>query len=425
MLTAMAISLVVLMLLGFPLWLVFLITSLIAIHFYLPMPPLVAIQTVFSSLSNWLLLALPGFIYAGELLSHSGMALRLTRWIQSAVGGLVGGVPITTVFTAEVFGSMSGSGTATTAALGKVLYPSLREQGYNERFSLGLIASCGTLATVIPPSINMILYASAVKASVGDLFIAGIIPGLFIGVLMAGYIVWYSRRQGMRGGGPPDWRQFLRLTGEAIWPLGVPVLIIGGIYSGIFTPTESAALSAVYAALVGTVILKSLTWRQLMEATLAAAQLTAKIFIIVGSSAVFSWVLTIARVPRMMVDFVQAIDPPAWAVLLILNLIMLIAGMFIDTTSAVVLLSPLLWPIAQQVGLDPVHFGIIVVVNLGIGMFTPPFGLNIFVTSSVLRVPTVEVTRGILPFVTVYLIALLAITFVPGLSLWLPKVIAH
>lgn len=425
MLIAMGIVLVVFMALGFPLWIVFLFSALVALQFYLHIPLIVATQTIFSSLSNWLLLALPSFIFAGELLGATGMAERLTRWIRAGVGGIVGGAPITTIATTEVFGSMSGSGTATTAALGKILYPSLLEQGYSERFSLGLIASSGTLATVIPPSINMILYASAVGASVGDLFLAGIVPGLFIGFLMIVFIVIYSHRLGIKKGSPPDWPTFLRKTGEAVWPLGVPVLILGGIYSGIFTPTESAALSALYAAIVGVLVYKALTWRKFLEATLSAAQLTAKIFLIVGSSAVFAWVLTIARVPQALVEFVRALDPPTWSVLLIINLIMLIAGMFLDTTSAVVLLSPLLWPIAKEVGLDIIHFGIILVVNLGVGMFTPPFGLNIFVTSSVLRVPTTRITSGILPFVAVYGAALLVITFVPSLSLWLPGMLTR
>lgn len=422
MYVVMAACLVTMLAMGFPLWVVFFASSLITLRLFTDVPLIVAAQAAFGALDNWLLIAVPGFILAGELMSETGMTQRMVAWIRLLTRRLRGGLPLATVAAAELFGAVSGSSAASTAAIGKVLYPGLRMFGYGERFSLGLIASCGALAAIMPPSINMILYSAVTNASVGQLFVAGVAPALLTGLLLAGYVILAERR----GAPPPapepgsDMHGVAKATLDASWALGVPALIFGGIYSGVFTPTESAALSAVYAALVGIVVLRSLPLIRLAAALVSAATLTAKIFIIVAASSLFSWILTTTQAPQNIVSHIAAVGLPPWGVLLLVNLLLLVAGMFIDPTSAVVVLTPLLWPVAQAVGVDVIHFGIIVMVNLAVGMFTPPFGLNIFVCASILRTPASLVTISVVPFVLVYLASLALVTYIPAISLWLP-----
>lgn len=413
----------VLLLLGFPFWLVFLITSASALFIFTTVPMEVAAQPMFGALDNWVLIAVPCFIFAGEVMARSGMTRMLVDWIRMIIGGLPGGLPITTVAASEMFGAISGSSAAATAAIGKVLYPGLRETGYSEKFSLGLIVCCGPLATIIPPSITMILYATVTGASVGKLFLAGFIPGILIGVLLSGYVIWHSYRHHILQQIRPDWRLFGRRTIEALLPLGIPVLIFGGIYGGIFTPTEAAAVSTAYAVIVAILIMRELSGRALFDIATSSAQLTAKIFLIVAASGLFTWVLTAGRVPQALTASIEQAQLPAWVVLIIINVVLLIAGMFIDPTSATVVLTPLLWPAADAVGIDIIHFGIIITVNLGIGMFSPPFGLNLFVASSIFRVPMARIAAGVWPFFGAYLVALLVITYWSPLSLWLPDLI--
>jgi C4-dicarboxylate transporter DctM subunit len=309
------------------------------------------------------------------------------------------------------------------AALGNVLYGGLRRLGYDERFSLGLITSSGAIAIIIPPSITMILFSVMTNASVGKLFLAGFIPGVLVGICAAVYCVWYAMRHKITEG--RQWRlnEMLRTSREVIWTLGAPIIIFGGIYGGFATPTEASMLVSVYAVLVSVFIYRELTWRDVWAITRETAQLSAKLFIIVAAAGVFSWVLAAESVPQTMVGFIDGLDLQPWMVLLLINVILLIVGMFMDPNSAVVLFAPLLWPIAQHAGVDLIHFGIIFTVNLAVGMFSPPFGLNIFVSCSIFKVPSSRVVSGLIPFFFAYLIALAFITYIPRLSLFLPELL--
>jgi C4-dicarboxylate transporter DctM subunit len=404
---------------GMPIFLILLVTAALALVFVMNVPLTAVPQMMFGAIDKFALLAVPFFIFAGEILSNGGISERLMRWVQSMLGGVRGSVGLTTVGTCEFFGAISGSSPATVAAVGKTLYPALREGGYDERFSLGLVTSCGAIAGIIPPSITMILYGAAAEESVAKLFIAGVLPGILVGIFTAGYILYYAYSRDLRSIEHFSARRLLRATREGIWAILAPVIILGSIYGGIATPTETAGIACVYAALVTRFIYRTLTWQRLLQLTVSSAFLTAQIMIIVAASGVFSWLLTISGVPQAIVAFMSEQQVSSVMLMIIINIFLLIVGCFIDPGSAVLVLTPLLVPIAKAAGIDPVHFGIILTVNLSIGMFTPPFGLNLFVSQSLFQVPLGRIVRGVMPFLAIQLAALLVITYVPWLSLYL------
>jgi C4-dicarboxylate transporter, DctM subunit len=418
-LAVIAIGAFALLFVGIPMWMIFLVMAIAAMTWQ-GVSMEVVVQGLTGTINNLVLLSVPGFIFAGTVMSRGGMATRLINWISAFLGRVPGGMALTTVSAAELFGAISGSSAATVAALGNVLYRALRRLGYDERFSLGLITSSGAIAIIIPPSITMILFSVMTNASVGQLFLAGFIPGIVVGLCAAVYCVWYAFRHKITEGRTWNAAEMLRTSREVIWTLGAPIIIFGGIYGGFTTPTEAAMVVSVYAVIVSVFIYRELTWREVWAITRETAQLSAKLFIIVAAAGVFSWVLAAESVPQTMVGFIDRLDLPLWAVLLLINAILLIVGMFMDPNSAVVLFAPLLWPIAQHAGVDLIHFGIIYTVNLAIGMFSPPFGLNIFVSCSIFKVSSSRVVSGLVPFFIAYLIALGFITYIPALSLFLP-----
>ena len=419
MLAVIAIGAFALLFVGIPMWMIFMVMAIAAMTWQ-GVSMEVVVQGLTGTINNLVLLSVPGFIFAGTVMGRGGMATRLINWISAFLGRVPGGMALTTVSAAELFGAISGSSAATVAALGNVLYRGLRRLGYDERFSLGLITSSGAIAIIIPPSITMILFSVMTNASVGQLFLAGFIPGIVVGLCAAVYCVWYAFRHKITEGRTWNAAEMLRTSREVIWTLGAPIIIFGGIYGGFTTPTEAAMVVSVYAVIVSVLVYRELTWREVWAITRETAQLSAKLFIIVAAAGVFSWVLAAESVPQTMVGVIDRLDLPPWMVLLLINLTLLIVGMFMDPNSAVVLFAPLLWPLAQHVGVDLIHFGIIYTVNLAIGMFSPPFGLNIFVSCSIFKVSSSRVVSGLVPFFIAYLIALGFITYIPALSLFLP-----
>ncbi len=422
MLIALAIGAFALLFLGIPMWMIFMVMAIAAMTWQ-GVSMEVVVQGLTGTINNLVLLSVPGFIFAGSVMGRGGMATRLINWISAFLGRVPGGMALTTITAAELFGAISGSSAATVAALGNVLYSALRRLGYDERFSLGLITSSGAIAIIIPPSITMILFSVMTNASVGKLFLAGFIPGIVVGICAAIYCVWYALKNKIASNRVWSGAEMIRTTREVIWTLGAPIIIFGGIYGGFATPTEASMLVSVYAVIVSVYIYREMTWRDVWAVTRETAQLSAKLFIIVAAAGVFSWVLAAEAVPQSMVKFIDALDLEPWMVLLIINIILLIVGMFMDPNSAVVLFAPLLWPIAQHAGADLIHFGIIFTVNLAIGMFSPPFGLNIFVSCSIFKVSSSRVVSGLVPFFVTYLIALMVITYIPELSLFLPNLL--
>jgi len=408
---------VVLLLLGFPIFLVLLSAASVALVFYMHMPMAALHQNLFGSINAYALLAIPYFIFAGELMGRGTVARRLVDFVQDGVGSVRGGLGVTTVGVATIFGAISGVSAATVATIGKIMYPSMVNAGYPPSFAAGLITAVGAIDIIIPPSIPMIVYGAAAQESVPRLYAAGIVPGLLIALIIACYVVWRAKRQNFGQGKPFSASRFMRSTVRSLWALGAPAIILGGIYGGIFSPTEAAAVACVYAAFVTMVIFRELSVAEVIEAAAATVRFTTQILIIVACAGVFAWLLTVNQVPATLVSWIKYLEVTPWQFLLVVNVLLLIVGCFLDPLSAILLLTPLLVPIAKALGIDTVHFGIVVTVNLAIGLFHPPFGINIFVAQSVLGIRLETIYRGILPFVLLYLIALVLITYVPDISL--------
>jgi C4-dicarboxylate transporter DctM subunit len=424
MMTTIAIAAFLLLFLGIPMWMIFLALAIFGMA-WKGVSMEVVVQGLTGSINKLVLLSVPGFIFAGGIMGQGGMSKRLIDWISALLGRVPGGLPLTTISAAEMFGAISGSSSATVAALGKILYPALLKNGYSEKFSLGLITSSGAIAIIIPPSITMILFSVMTNASIGGLFLAGFIPGIVVGLCAAAYCVWYAMRHKMSEGREWSLAEILSTSRAVIWTLGAPGLIFGGIYGGFMTPTEASMAVSVYAVIVSVYIYRELNWGQVWEITKETALLSAKVFIIVAASGAFSWLLTAEQVPQKMVSAITEHNLSPVMILLLINVVLLIVGMFLDPNSAVILFTPLLWPIAQHAGVDLIHFGIIFTVNLAIGMFSPPFGLNIFVSCSIFKVPSSRVVAGLTPFFLVYLVALMLITYIPELSLILPRLLLN
>jgi C4-dicarboxylate transporter DctM subunit len=421
MLAALVVVPLALLVLGFPIFVVLLGAALTYVGFFATVPPTVLHQVLYGGLDNYPLLAIPFFLFAGEVMARGGIARRIVDWILALIGGVRGSLAVTTVGTAAVFGSMSGSGPADTATVGRLLLPALHKAGYDERFAAGLVTSIGAVAIVIPPSIAMILFGASAEQSVPRLFAAGVLPGLLISGVVALYCVWYARAKGIREGGRFGLGRFLRATASGAWALGMPFFILGGIYGGLFAPTEAAGAASVYAVLVARYAYRDVTWRQLWEIASDTMFRTAQIMIVVGAAAVFSWMLTISGAAGAASKLIAGVAQSPWLVLLLINVLLLVVGCFIDPTSAILVLTPLLMPIVKQAGIDPIHFGIVMTVNLSIGLFTPPFGLNIFVAQSVLRIPLGTIYLGLRAFIALQIAALLVISYVPAISLWLTR----
>ena len=408
---------IALLLLGFPIFMVLLTAVTVAVVFFMNVPLAIVHQNLFGSVNTTPLLAVPFFIYAGELMGRGSVAQRLVDFVHAGVGAVRGSLGVTAVGTSAIFGAISGASAATVATIGKVMVPAMRRAAYPEAFTAGLITAVGAIDVIIPPSIPMIVYGAAAEESVARLYAAGVFPGLMIAAMIAAYVVWRAKREGFGSPEPFDLSRFLRAAVRSVWALGAPVIILGGIYGGVFSPTEATAVACVYAALVTAFVFRELGWHDIVEAAAATVLFTGQILIIVACAGVFAWLLTVNQLPATLTAWLQSLHVSPWMLLLAINVLLLAVGCFLDPLSAILLLSPLLVPLVRAVGIDTVHFGIVVTVNLAIGLFHPPFGINIFVAQSVLGLKLETIYRGIIPFVFIYLLALALITYVPEISL--------
>ena len=402
---------------GFPVFLVLLAAAAAFVVFVADVPATVLHQAMFGGVDSFALLSIPFFLFAGEVMTQGGIARRIVDLVVTIVGRLPGSLALATVGTSTIVGAMSGSSAAATATVGRVLYEPLQKAGYSRPFATGVIAASAGIDIVIPPSIAMILYGVAAEQSVPKLFIAGVLPGLVLAGFMAVFIILHARYHGIRGDAPFSVARILAATSRCFWALGMPVIVFGGIYGGVFSPTEAAGIACVYAALVSSLVYREIGARGLLRIAGSSMVLTAQIMVIVAAAGVFAWMLTTSGTPTRLVGWIAALDLAPWQVLLSINILLLVTGCFIDPTSAILVLTPLLMPIIAHAGIDPIHFGIVMTVNLSIGMFTPPFGLNLFVLQSLFQVPTGELYRGVLPFIAVQISALALITYVPAISL--------
>jgi C4-dicarboxylate transporter DctM subunit len=405
-----------LLLMGVPIFVVLLAAALGGI--VLSGNPIQALHSaMFGNLDIFPLLAVPLFIYAGDIMSRGGMARRLIELIMSLVGAVRGALGIATIAACEVFSVMSGSSVACVAAIGKITIPSLKKNGYGDTFSVSLVTATGVIDVITPPSIAMIIYGIVAQQSVPHLFLAGFPAGILIGIALAIYVVVYAKIKNIPITKPAERKDVAALLGDSIWSLLAPVVILGGIYGGLFTPTEAAGVACIYAIVISMFVYREITWRELWEITVESSALIAQILIIVSAAGAFAWLVTTSGFPGKLVAFVQDLGLTKWILLLVINVILLFVGSVLEPPAAILLLTPLLTPIVYQAGVDPIHFGIIVTVNLAIGMFMPPFGLNLFASHALFGTPLAALYRGVLPFLAIYLVMLIVITYVPEITL--------
>jgi C4-dicarboxylate transporter DctM subunit len=411
---------VVLLVLGFEMFLVLGIPGLaVKEAFYGRLPDPAIVQKILGGIDHTTLLAIPFFIFAANLMGSGQIARQLIGVVKALVGHTVGGMGHTVVGGSMAFGAVSGSAPATVAAMGRMVYPEMRAYGFSEKFSLGLLVASAETALLIPPSITFIIYGWMTGTSIAHLFAGGLAVGLFLGLAFAVFVAVEARRTGVKITARVGWAERLR----AKFALGMPVIILGGIYSGTVTPTEAAAVSVVYAIVVEMLVYRELRFADLFRITEESAVATSIIFILLAMGGMISFFITIAQVPNQILGFLTAIEAGPVMFLMVVNIAFFIAGMFIDPNSALLILVPPLFPVATALGIDPVHFGMIVTLNISLGMITPPFGLDIFVASSTLDKPVMNIIAGVWPFVLVNILVLLVITYVPGISLFVPDLI--
>ena len=396
--------------------------SALACFLAMGIPPVVAVQRVASGISVFTLMAIPFFIFAGDLMYRAGIAERLVRVADAAIGRVRGGLGIVDVGASMMFGAVSGSAIASASAIGSTMVPLMKDKGYPADYAVNVTVTAAIVGLLIPPSHNMIIYsaASGIGVSIGDLFLAGVIPGLLTGLMLM-VVAWVvAHRRDLPTGVFPGWREFVRATAFAVPGLMTAVIIMGGILSGIFTPTESSAVAVVYTLLVGTLVYRSLGWRGTWEAAGKSVRTAAMVLFIIAAATAFGFCLALLEVPAALGTLIGLMTDNPLITLLIINIMLLVLGTFMDMAPLIVITTPIFLPVAMGAGVDPVHFGIIMMLNLGIGLVTPPVGSVLFVGSAVGKLPVTQLVKTIWPFYLTLIAALLLITYVPLLSLWLP-----
>jgi C4-dicarboxylate transporter, DctM subunit len=399
-------------------------------------PKMVGLK-LFTSIDRFEIMAIPFFILAGNFLTSGGVARRMIDFATSMIGHWYGGLGLAGVVACALFAAISGSSVATVVGIGSIILPAIVENGYPPRFGAGVIATSGALGILFPPSINLVIFAVATSgmqpqgptgavvdsASVGQLFIAGLVPGLILAAML-GATTWY---RAWRNDYPrmvrASWGECLRAFRKSFWGLFLIVLVLGGIYSGLFTPTEAAAVAAVYAFFIAVFVYKELKLADVPAVLLKAAAMSAMILYIITNASVFSWLLTSEQIPQSMAEWMTAQGFGAMAFLLVTNIVLLAAGNFMDPAAIVLIMAPILFPMAARLGVHPVHLGILMVVNMEVGLCHPPVGLNLYVAAGITRMGIAELTVAVLPWLATMLVFLVMVTYIPEISLWLPRVL--
>ncbi len=379
------------------------------------------IRSLYQGANSFPLMAVPFFVLAGTFMSSGGVSKRLLNLASVGFGRMTGGLALVTIAACLFFGAISGSAAATVAAIGVLMVPDMVKLGYGRPFSSALIASAGSLGAIIPPSLSMIIYGVATNASIPELFMGGIVPGLLLGIGMMVYAYFHSKKKGYVGSDRVyTRREKFEIFWDAKWAILVPVIILGGIYGGVFTPTEAAVIAVVYGWIIGVFVYKEISFRSLPRDLLESAAVTAVLLVIIGTSNAFGQVLTIEQVPTKIAGLITSISDNPLIILLMINILLLIVGTFMETLAAIIILAPMLLGLVRVLGLDPVHFGLIMCVNLAIGYITPPLGANLFVASSVTGTSFSDICRSIGPFILTMIVILMVLTYVPQLTMFLP-----
>lgn len=423
MLIAFFVSLFVFMFLSVPIAFSLGLSTVIGVLMHDTLPLEIIPQRIFVSLNSFPLMAIPFFILAGNIMGAGSMSKRLVNFATSLVGHFTGGLAMVAIVTSMFFAAISGSGAATTAAIGSILIPAMIAKGYKIEYAAANQAVAGALGIIIPPSIAMILYGVAAEVSIGDLFIAGILPGLLITFSLLVSALFIAKKNGYVGEEKKDFPQIFQAFKEAILAILMPLIVLGGIYSGVFTPTEASVVAVAYSVFVGMFVYRDLTIAKLGQVFKESAVNSSVIMLVIGAAGVFGFFIGINSVPDMIYESISAFVTNKYVFLIMVNIILFIAGMFLEGGAAILILVPLLLGTALNLGIDPVHFGIIMVCNLAIGLVTPPVGIDLFVVAKLTNVSIMRIAKFAIPLILILIVDVLIITFVPALSTWLPSLI--
>lgn len=417
------VTLFLLMLMGVPIGVSLGLSALLTTLLFAPDSLASLALKVYETSNHYTLLAIPFFLLGGAFMTTGGVARRLIRFANDTVGHIRGGLALASVMACMLFAAVSGSSPATVVAVGSIAIGGMVKAGYTKEYGAGVICNAGTLGILIPPSIVMVVYAAATESSVGRLFMAGIVPGIVLGLMLMVAIYVTATIKKLPATPFPGLREWFVSARDAVWGLLLIIIILGGIYGGIFTPTEAAAVAAVYAAFIALFVYRDLTFGQVPEVLLEAGKMTVMLMFIIANAMLFAHVLTSERIPQLITQAILGMGMEAWQFLIVINLILLVAGNFMEPSAIIPILAPILFPIALQLGIDPIHLGIVMVVNMEIGMITPPVGLNLFVTSAVTGMSLPQVMRAAFPWLMILLLFLVVVTYVPWISLALPNFI--
>lgn len=378
-------------------------------------------QNLVTAVDSFPVMAVPFFILAGEFMGGGGISRRLLNVCNVFFGRITGGLAIVTVVVCMFFAAISGSGPATVAAVGGMIVPTMIEKGYDRRFVLGLIAAAGSIGVVIPPSIPMVVYCTSTGQSITKLFAAGFIPGLLIGLALIGVSYFICKKRGYKGDAEAfTWKGAGRAIWDGKWALISPIIILGGIYGGIFTPTEAAAVSVIYSFVIGVFVYQELKLSEVFYVIRSAALTTGTVLVVVGCAAAFTKILTVGHIPQQVAQAIMQFTDNKWLIFLLINMMLLVVGCFMDTMCSIMILAPLFLPIIQSFGIDPIHFGLVMVVNLAIGFITPPLGINLFVAVRVGEATLDDVIKGVIPFLAVMIVVLMMLTYIPAITMFIP-----
>jgi C4-dicarboxylate transporter DctM subunit len=421
--TIIFVLLLVLMLTGMPISISLGLTVLTFLFTMTSVPIESVALKLFTGIEKFEIMAIPFFILAGNFLTHGGVARRMINFATSMVGHWHGGLALAGVMACALFAAVSGSSPATVVAIGSIIMPAMVRQGYPKGFGAGVITTSGALGILIPPSIVMVMYSVSTNTSVGKLFMAGVVPGLLLATFL-GLTTWYLARKHNYPRLPKaTWSERLKAFRKSAWGLLLIVIVMGGIYTGIFTPTEAAAMSAVYAFIVAVFVYKDMGFKQVPKVLLDSAAMSAMLLYIITNAVLFSFLMTSENIPQAMAGWIMDKGFGVVTFLLVVNVLLLLAGNVMEPSSIVLIMAPILFPVAMTLGIDPVHFGIIMVVNMEVGMCHPPVGLNLYVASGIAKMGISELTVAVLPWLLTMLAFLVLITYVPQLSLWLPNLL--